>query len=229
MINKTHTTVLLTALALGIGSASATLLSWQNQVTGSGTVPAATHFSTVDGASPENINVGALTGPRSFEFIVNAGAGGVSQALLGDRNTNTQGIKFEQWNDTGNFGLTDFGVADYNSGVPYITGTDVHVVMAYDGFDTFLYLNGADASALTYLGVALTITGDTSIGASQNPNLTYFDNLDGQILGFASYDTALDAIEIQSLSDTYFSTVPEPSSSALLGLGGIALIMRRRK
>ncbi|WP_309490822.1 LamG-like jellyroll fold domain-containing protein [Oceaniferula flava] len=37
------------------------------------------------------------------------------------------------------------------------------------------------------------------------------------------YDTALSSSEVASLA------VPEPSSSALLGLGGIALILRRRK
>jgi len=38
------------------------------------------------------------------------------------------------------------------------------------------------------------------------------------------YDHALSNTEVQALA-----AVPEPSSAALLGLGGIALILRRRK
>ena len=45
----------------------------------------------------------------------------------------------------------------------------------------------------------------------------------------AIYDTALSANEMLSLSTNAAVAVPEPSSTALLGLGGIALILRRRK
>ena len=217
------------SLYAGSYSADAALVAWQNEVTGSGATAAATLFTTVNGAAPQNVNVGALTGARTFEFIVNSGGTGGSQALLGDRITggNTQGIKFEQWNNTGNYGITNFGVADLDSGVANTTGTDIHLVFASNGTDTTIYQNGAAIGVFS--GNALTITGNTAIGAAGDNGGVFFDNLDGNILGFASYDSELSGAEIAAHSAAFFAPVPEPSSTALLGLGGLALILRRRK
>ena len=59
------------------------------------------------------------------------------------------------------------------------------------------------------------------------------------VVSSATYFTLLDnpdKANAQPLSDGYglqmsvqFANVPEPSSAALLGLGGLALILRRRK
>lgn len=54
---------------------------------------------------------------------------------------------------------------------------------------------------------------------------------DGSIDEFRIYDTALDATQITaSFADSANTVaVPESSSTALLGLPGLALILRRRK
>src|SRR5688572_15153678 len=86
-------------------SAHATLADYQTQVTRVGTSPSATRFVTVSGTAPETIDVGPLTGGRTFEFIVNAGLGGDSSAFMGSRPNGAQGLKFEQWQNTGVLGM----------------------------------------------------------------------------------------------------------------------------
>src|SRR5262245_15030787 len=79
----------------------AALSDWQSRVMGVGTAPAATVFTLTSGAHPVVIDVGALAGDRTFEFIVNAGLGGVSSAFLGTTPVNgNQGLKFEQYENT---------------------------------------------------------------------------------------------------------------------------------
>lgn len=216
-------------LALTAASSHATLAMWQAEV-GSGTATVSTVFDTVNGATPQMIDVGALSGDRSFEFIYNAAGGGASQALIGSQNgaSGAQGLKVNQWNNTGMYGMTDFGVADHTSTAAYLIDQDVHIVFTSDAVDTTMYINGA--SAYTFAGVDLTVTGLTALGAASNPDGTaFFDNLAGNIYGFASYDSALSAAEVLSHYNAYAAAVPEAGTSGLLLLAGIAAARSRRR
>lgn len=224
-----RSTALLFALAVTAGSASASLLTWQTEVN-TGATPSATVFTPTLGSSPAVVNVGNLSGDRSFEFIYNAAAGGASQALIGTQAgvSGAQGLKANQWNNTGMYGMTDFGVADYTSTIPALVNQDVHAVYTSDGVDTKLYLNGS--LAYTFAGVDLTITGLNALAAASNGTQTaFFDNLLGTVLGFASYDTALSPAEI-SVHYNSFAGIPEPGTGALaLAAAGLALSARRRR
>ena len=197
MISTRHIAPLFCCLAAGpLGSLRASLVEWQAAVE-SGTAPASRYFKDVDGPAPSGLypvgwDVGALTGDRSFEFIVFAGETGGSSALMGV--SGVQGLKFEQWMDTGNLGLTDFGVADHVAPVPSPFYAETHLVYAFDGADTHLYVNGALAH--TFSGVPLDGAGMQYLGAVSADGVAFGDPLDGRILGFASYDTALPAAEV---------------------------------
>lgn len=202
------------------------LSDWQNQVTNVGATPAATNFTTVSGTAPILFDVGALSGDRSFEFIVNAGLTGLSGAFLGNRTDNgLQGLKFEQWMDSGMLGITNFGVVDLLSDDPSPANIDAHVAFVSDGTSsTDLYLNGANVH--TFLAPLVIFGSQGLAGVTQN-NGGFFDLLDGNILGFASYDSALSAAEVAAHSNAFF--VPEPSAVAMLGLAGLSVLSRRRQ
>ena len=216
--------------AFGVLSATgqrseATLSDWQNQVTNAGATPTATNFTTVSGTAPLLLDVGALSGDRSFEFIVNAGLAGASGAFLGNRQQNgAQGLKFEQWQDSGLLGITNFGVVDLYSDDPAPVSVDTHVAFVSDGASgTDLYVNGANV--YTFSGAPLVMFGQQGLAGVVESAGGFSDLLDGNIFGFASYDVALSAAEVAAHSNAFF--IPEPSAVALLGVAGLALLRRR--
>ncbi|MGI8603928.1 MAG: PEP-CTERM sorting domain-containing protein [Verrucomicrobiales bacterium] len=224
---KTASLLLILGLLMaGATVSQATLSSWQNEVN-AGTPPAATLFATTSGSSPIIFNVGNLSGDSSFEFIVHSGPFGASQALMGTQNpaTGQQGLKFEQWQETGMYGITDFGLVDHVSTIPYDTNRDVHIVFTSDGLTTNMYIDGA----FSYnFGVGMRMTGNQGLAAATNATETaFFDLMDGNIIGFASYDSALSPAEITDHFDA-FTVVPEPASVTLIALGCLASIRRRR-
>ncbi len=218
----------LVSLAIGASSAHAALSHWKTAV-GTGTSATATKFTTV--SSPETINVGTTAGTAmSFEFIVNAGSTPLqsgSSTLLGD-STNNQYLAWEQYENTNNYGIYGAGSGGFgakDSGVALTADTDTHLVFTTDGTNTYLYVNGALAH--TFTGNAIDIAGTTGLGGGLSSSNTFFSGLPGNILGFAAYNSQLSATEIAAHSAAL--AVPEPSTTALLGLGGLALILRRRK
>jgi hypothetical protein len=216
--------------SLGAAPAHATLSMWQAEVA-AGTAPAATQFTAI--TAPILFDIGALSGDRSLEFIFNGNAaaeGSVSSALIGTQSVadGRQGLKYEQWNNTGFFGATAFGVADYTSTVPVQDNVTLHAVFTSNGTTTTdFYLNGA--LVYTFDSLALALTGVQGLGAASTADGTaFFDVLPGTMYGFASYDSALSPAEISS-HFAAFTAIPEPGSAALAALAGIACLGRRRR
>jgi hypothetical protein len=172
--------------------------AWENLV--SSDQPAALRLEPVLGSSPVSISVGtfAVGSPRSFEFIFNAAGAGPSKTLLGSLNAASggQSLKLNQWNNTGNFGLTTSGVADeVFSNSPTLSNQSVHAVFVSNGSVTSLYLNGVLQTGS--ISRAMRITGTNALGAAGNAAHTgFFDNLDGTIQRFASYGRALTQAEV---------------------------------
>ncbi len=178
--------------------------------------------SSLQLSTPETINVGTLSGARSFEFIVNAGGSSTtSSSLLGTLSTML--LEWGGISDNNNYGMYDGeGSGGLDSGVAHTVDTQTHIVVfTTDGTNSYLYVNGALAH--TFTSESIWITGSTTLGS------TSFSNLPGNILGFAAYNSQLSATEIAAHSAAFVRAVPEPSTTALLGLGGLALILRRRK
>ena len=129
------------------------------------------------------------------------------------------------WNDLGDF-MTAGTIADndaYAAGhgnVSMISGSNFGVYHDHDGsdgvdpLDDFAIIIPGTTETLATSG-SFIITGTISPGSfAANYKLgTFTNNPDATI----------------TVTDTAFAPVPEPSSTALLGLGGLALILRRRR
>jgi len=168
-------------------------------------------------------------GGVTYEFVYNVPeVVGASSAFMGSLSApagTSAGLKFDQWENSGTYGATAFGVADYTSTVPHIVGADAHVVFVADGTDLQLYLNGEFAE--TIAGASFALSGMTGIGHAYNHgNEGSVDTLDGTILGVAVYDTALSA---DAIGGNFAAFVPEPASSTLaIFFGAACLAMTRR-
>ena len=117
----------------------------------------------------------------------------------------------------------------------YTPGTWQQVLLTYssDGTNTTLttYIDGvAQAGVITETTSALSDTGIHIGNARTGAGTRAFD---GKIDEFGAWNRVLTSTEISQVYQNGLNgnalTVPEPSSTALLGLGGIALILRRRK
>jgi hypothetical protein len=195
-------------------------VQWQNEVTNVGAVPVTTYFDEVRGSSPLLIDVGNLVDDSTFEFIVNAGLAGVSGAFIGNRQANgSQGLKFDQYLDTGLFGMTNFGVVDLYSDDLAPLNVDTHVAFVSDGLTgTDLYVNGVNVH--NFSGYPLQMFGMQGLAGVAEAAGGFSDVLDGVIRGFASYDVALTPTEVARHSEAFF--IPEPSTTALFTFGSLA-------
>ncbi len=96
-----------------------------------------------------------------------------------------------------------------------------------------VYLNGVEA--VDYTAGTFNTSGNQArnfrLFAENNQNGTVFTNngLVGSINSVKVYDEIRTEAQITEAFNAGIVAVPEPSSTALLGLGGLALILRRRK
>jgi hypothetical protein len=211
------------ACFLGAPLASfADLAAWQTTV--SAGTPAVTHFTTVAGASPIRLNVGAFAAgsARSFEFVYIGTGNGISNTLLASQDPASGGqfLKANQYNATGKYGLTTNNVVDevfVNS--PTLLNQQVHAVFVSTGSVTSLYLNGVLQTATIARGMG--ITGLNGLGAGDNAaHNAFFDNLAGSIFGFASYGRVLTQAEVTARR----TALVAPGAASTVSVGSSSLI-----
>jgi hypothetical protein len=158
--------------------------------------------STYAPITPAIVDFGKLSGDASYEFFFKAVKGGASTAIAGNA---AIGIKLDQWNEQGVFGLTEFGVADHifapaGAGTPEsVFDQDVHVVIVNDATngESRLYIDGI------YSGVLASnfeLTGEGKVMAARIDEDT--DPMgDGSIIySWATYDGALPEEKIAELA-----------------------------
>lgn len=130
------------------------------------------------------------------------------------------GLKVEQWLDTEELGYTEFGVADEQFVGATTPSGFAHVVFVNTGAQMEAYINGALAGT----NANLANLGRFRIGGGINQNNIDVDFFPGLIDEAVIYDKALSANDVAR----HFNAIPEPASMALLGLGGLLMLRRRR-
>ena len=170
-------------------------------------------------------DIGAFSGDITYEFVVisNPDEAEASMCLIGRRQFgDTQaGLKYEQWNNTGTYGATLFGVVDLDFGIPTAPGEYTHLtfVSSEETATTALYVNGAYQASVD---AAVTLSGPVGIGyGAQGEDMSgSFDNFDGTIFGVAIYDMALTDEQIAAHSESYFTPFEEiePTNPGTEGL-----------
>jgi hypothetical protein len=227
---KKHTYTLLAAATFAAaGSANAAILLGQSIGLDFGDVAATNNFNSI-----------AATGTSGDLFILTDGTTttGVTVTVSDDGSNNF-------FNDDSGDSLTGLS-SDYN--ISNVTdwygaggsGTQT-LTFVFSGLDSNLTYNiqgvigGFTGNGVTD-GTSMTIDGSTQDFSpdtmSSDPRIVNFSDISVDS-GTGTTDGSL-TITVQNggipvISALTISTVPEPSSTALLGLGGLALILRRRK
>ena len=181
---------------------SAAIEAWETAAAADG--PGFLATNVVDGV----YDVGAIAGDVTYEFIVrsNPNEQEGSMGLIGRNGfgDSSAGLKYEQWPNTGTYGITEFGVADLDFGVATAPGEDTHLafVSSASAGTTKLYVNGAYAGELA---TAVTLSGLTGIGsiATAEDGSTAGDDFDGSIFGAAVYNAALSDAAIAAHAEAF--------------------------
>ncbi|PTO95428.1 hypothetical protein CWO17_23460, partial [Vibrio sp. 10N.286.45.A3] len=184
-------------LTLQAALPSAGVPAWSAHVSAANNPPEVVVDTFVNQSSQHMLNLSALAGDVSYEFVFKFTTDpNNSLAILGN-STSGWSLRFEQWKNTNKLGLTKYGGGDYTfDAVPGQSVTSpygdlVHVVYIARGGVTEVWVNGVQVGQLTQ---ALLIS-HTSVplgimeGAVQG---------DEGIYGFAAYNHALSAIELNA-------------------------------
>ena len=167
-------------------------------------------------------------------------SGGGALSLMENQSSGNYGGDFDaiaygevvtdQWmNGSDYLNRTEGSPATGNGGtLETTTGSLIQMAIVYDSGTITIYRDG-DLYASNSATLATFDLGADSAVAFGARNISVVNGASGslhsEIEEARIYDTALTQSEIQSL----VVAVPEPSSAALLGLGGLALMLRRRK
>ncbi|NWK55282.1 cadherin domain-containing protein [Verrucomicrobiaceae bacterium N1E253] len=176
-------------------------LSWLSEVA-QGTSPDQSSIAPLAGNTTRSVDLSDIVGDATYEFYVNGedlGQTGVD--LL---NGNGWGLKYEQWNNRGVFGMTRFGQSDWSFSAepgqsvatPYGTLTQIVIVVDTVQSETRLYLAGVHVGTLGQIPdfAASSVT----LGSG---NLR--DDAEAGVYAFAAYNSALGQAEIAAHNDAW--------------------------
>ncbi len=197
-------------------SANASLTAYDASVTSDatgGVVPLAKLRtpSVFTGANRTAFNFGANSGDVTIEFILTGdpSAGGGSGYLAVGANA-TSNLRYKQWQNTGQLGMTQLGVADYlfQPGVPS-PQAPVHIAYVWDSAARTmkLYLNGSLAGSASGITAAFAMpTGQGWLGG----NPTGGETMVGTVFRVTVYDDVISDDAIQRHADAYNDIVRAP-------------------
>ena len=179
---------------------------------GVGPIPTAKLVSavTLDGSNSSSFNFGTVSGASTCEFIVegNPTTGGRDGFLAVGSNSSSS-LRYEQWDDSGQLGFTQSGVADYSFSPLVLSPTEAtHVAYVWDGDGRMdLYLDGTQVGQNT--GVASSFGMPTGAGSLGN-NAGGTEGMVGTIHRVTVYNQALSSDDILRHSNAYNEVLEPP-------------------
>lgn len=201
-----------------------------NQTAGLFGTGSGSFISGASGAWDSSFAVGANLSSFSISMHVKTPVGGTSWKDFVSIGIGNQVFVLEQ---TGALGLANYNIGDVGGDAGTTGSSNAvnitdnawhHIGLTVGGNVATLYVDGANVSSGAYTGSGLITSFQLAsrFGEGARSITTEIDDV-------AIFDTTLSNSEMSFLSNNAAAAVPEPSSAALLGLGGIALILRRRK
>jgi hypothetical protein len=176
-----------------------------NNDNAAGLSPAATLAApvTLTGAGGSAFDFGVISGDGSIELIVEGDPAFNNSAFLAVGDNSVSSLRYEVWNNTGELGFTQGGVADYQftPGVPS-PKKPTHIAYVWDPATATmtLYVNGKVAGTTTGVNASFGLpTGAGWLGA----NGAGTETLLGTIYRVTTYDSILDAATIRRHSDAF--------------------------
>lgn len=145
------------------------------------------------------------------------------------------------WGDAAANGDADFSIGDAQLARGYLddggSGVNFDVTgVSYASYTLVLYFS-TDTNGGVYNTATVNGSDYNTTGTKSQYNLDGWDETNSIVITDLSGDLAVDVLprdganrgSIAGFQIVDTTVIPEPSSSALLGLGGLALILRRRK
>jgi hypothetical protein len=173
--------------------------------TGAGPVPLAKLTSAVsfNGSNNSAFDFGANSGAVTMEFVVEGDpiAGG-QDGFLAVGSNSTSSLRYEQWNDSGQLGFTQSGVADYLFSPLVLSPTEAtHVTYVWDGDGRMdLYLDGTMVGQSTGVSGAFAMpTGNGLLGNNSGNS----EGMIGTVHRVTVYNEAIDPAAISRHADAY--------------------------
>ena len=194
----------------------ASLTDYDAAITADPLVPTAklTNAVTFTGTNSFVFNFGTVTGDGTFECIVGEGSTAPANGYLAVGANSTSNLRFEQWNNTGQMGLTQLGVADYlfTPAVPTPV-TLRHITYTWNGAGTMkLYVDGVLAGTNSGVTTAFGLpTGSGRLGANPSNG----EGMVGTVYRVTSYDSLLTDADILRHSDAFFGVLRPPTIVSL--------------
>ena len=210
---------MLLLIALAGSSANASLPAYDAAIAadaGSGLTPLATLTTpaVLNGANFVAFNFGANSGDVTMEFVLegNPSASATAAYLAVGANASSN-LRYEQFNNTGQLGFTQLGVADYLFS-PAVPSPNIPVHVAYvwiqSSLTMKLYLNGSLAGSVSGVSASFAMpAGAGRLGA--NPTGT--EAMAGTIHRVTVYDIVIPDAAIQRHADAYNDVVRASRSS----------------
>ncbi|HEX4120175.1 MAG TPA: hypothetical protein VH619_06150 [Verrucomicrobiae bacterium] len=163
---------------------------------------------------PLDVDIGTLAGNNTYEFIANSPSDPTgSEALMGWYGSQDQAIKFEQYDNSGTYGATEYGIADYAYSAATTFGSNVVLdfVANKSTGKTQLFVNGVQSGSPVPFAVSL--SGWVTLGGSDGGDGFFSDNFNGTILAVATYNSILTASEIQAHYNAFIMATPLTASA----------------